>query len=141
VASTVLDPIADGLVTVIQGLSVTTKAQKWLLRDTDARPAAVIELPTVRRTDVDMAEDHLGQLDWRSEWPVSFYFDFTDATFGQAQALEVIEKFIVAVDANPTLSGTVQEAKVLTAGPPEIDEGAARPALVYPTRVGILDFV
>lgn len=139
--STVLDPIAEGIKTVVEGLSPTVKCQKWVLRDTDARPAAVIELPTVTRTDVDAVEDHLGQNDWRSEWPVSFYFDFTDATFGQAQALEVIEKFIAAIDAAPTLSGTVQEAKVVTAGPPEIEEGAARPMLVYPTRVAVLDFV
>lgn len=140
-ASTVLDPIADGIKTVVESLSPTVKCQKWVLRDTDARPAAVIELPTVNRSDVDGVEDHLGQNDWRSEWPVSFYFDFSDATFGQAQSLEVIEKFIVAIDAAPTLSGTVQEAKVTSAGPPQIEEGAARPMLVYPTVVGILDFV
>lgn len=140
-SSTVLDPIAEGIKAVVETLSPTVKPKKWLIRDTDARPAAVIELPTVTRTDPDIAEDHLGQDDWRSEWPVSFYFDFNDATFGQAQAIEVIEKFIVAVDADPTLGGTVQEAKVITAGPPQIDENAARPLLVYPTTVSILDFV
>jgi hypothetical protein len=140
-ASTILDPIADGLVAVIGTISPTVKAKKWLIRDTDARPAAVIELPTVSRTEPDAAEDHLSQYDWRSEWPVSFYFDFTDATFGQAQALEVIEQFIAAVDADPDLGGTVQEAKAISAGPPEIEEGAARPMLVYPVRVSVLDFV
>jgi hypothetical protein len=141
VTSTVLDPIADGIVAVVQTLSPTVKARKWVVRDTDARPAAVVELPTVNRTDVDANEDHLGEYDWRSEWPVSFYFDFTDTAFGQAQALEVVEKFVSAIDADPTLGGTVQEAKVVTAGPPQIEEGYARPMLVYPTRVDVLDFV
>jgi hypothetical protein len=140
-SSTILDPIATALKSTIETISPTVKVHKWVLRDTDARPAAVIELPTVNRTEPDAIEDHLGENDWRSEWPVTFYFDFGDPAFGQAQALEVIEKFISAVDADQDLGSTVQEAKVVTVGPPQIEEGYARPMLMYPARVAVLDFV
>jgi|GEM_PF-6537847 len=147
--STVLDPIAEALKNVAGSVSGVTSSHKWILRDTDTRPAAVVELPIVRRTPIDAPEDHLGSNDWRTEWTVVFYFDFTDTDKGQEQAAEAVESWIKAVDANPTLTlspgnaaaGVVQETKVIEVGPVTLDERKARPLIVYPTRVEILSFI
>lgn len=141
-ASTILDPVAEALKDAADALSGVT-AHKWVLRDTDSRPAAVVELPTVTRTQPDAEEDHLGEYDWRSDWTVAFYFDFdpqAPEAYGQVQALEVIEAWIQAVNANPTLGGAVQEAKVVTAGPPELNDELSRPLIAYPTQVAVFDF-
>lgn len=141
-ASAILDPIASALKTAAESIS-GVNGHKWVLRDTDSRPAAVIELPTVNRTQPDAPEDHIGQFDWRSDWTVVFYFDFDPnaaEAYGQVQALEVIEDWIEAINANPTLSGAVQEAKVVTAGPPELNDELSRPLIAYPTQVAVLDF-
>ncbi len=72
---------------------------------------------------------------------MDLYFDIGDLAFGQAQAVEVIEAWILAIDADQTLGGVVQEAKVTTVDEPEYVEDAGRPYLIYPSTVSILDFV
>lgn len=139
-ASTILDPIATALVTVAETVSGLNGC-KWVLRDTDSRPAAVVMPPSIERTPLDVSEDHLGQNDWNSEWSVDLYFDTTNLEYGQVQAVEMVEAWIVAVDADQDLGGVVQEAKVTSVAEPDFVEDANRPYLIYPTTVSVLDFV
>lgn len=142
-ASTVIDPIADQLVALIDALSVDTKAYLWTSPggDTDVRPAGVVMLPEIERTQPDLAEDHLGENDWRITYPVVFAFDYEAGGYYHAQAAEVIEAWIVAVDADPSLSGVVQEARVVAAGAPEYNPGEGRPFIQWATTVQVLTFV
>jgi hypothetical protein len=73
--------------------------------------------------------------------PVVFYFDLSEAAASQAQAIAALEAFIEGVDADASLAGNCQEAKVVEVQPPILDESQARPLIVYPTRVQILKFV
>jgi hypothetical protein len=103
-----------------------------------------VELPDIDRTPIDQPEDHIGQVDWKMAYTVAFYFDFDDQdTYHQAEAATVIEAWIKAIDANQDLgmSGTVQEAKVIHAGPFSIDDTRSRAMLLYPTRVELLAFI
>jgi hypothetical protein len=145
-ASTVTDPIAEALKTTIEGISsLTIKVYKWPPKsgdlDTGVAPAAVIWSsprsagPTPTRPRTTLAEN-----DWNYTFPVTFYFDLGDASFSQGQAVEAIEAFIKAIDANQDLTGTCQEAKAM-ADQPEYFEGEAKPIIRWPTRVQILKFV
>lgn len=141
--STVTDPIAEALKTIIEGITIAgkpVKTYKWPPQDLDRRPAAVIELPEIRRTEPDTAEDHLAENDWNYVLPVMFYFDLEDVAFSHAAAVETIESFIKAVDADQDLSGNCQEAKVM-ADRAEYFEGEAKPLIRWPTRVLVLKFV
>jgi hypothetical protein len=148
-ASTVLVPIADALAALISGIaglsgSTTVKGRKWKPPggDVDSLPVGVVYLPTVERTGVDLAEDHLGANDWEIGFPAILYFTADDIAFGQAQAAEVTEAFIKAVDANPTLGlGIVQETKVTRVDEAEVIELNNRPVIQVRTRVELLSFV
>lgn len=149
-SSTILDPVAAALVSklaTIAGLSAgAIKSVKWDpgMSGLPTLPAGVVGMPTFERTEPDEAEDHLGANDWRLEYPVALVFDLSQAERDQARAVEYVEAFVVAVDADQTLSNggspLVQEAKV-TFGEPEIVEDEARPMIVYRTRVRVLQFV
>jgi hypothetical protein len=155
-ASSVIDPLASALAAVVSGISglsngVTVKGIKWAPRDTDVRPAGVVEMPTVRRTDPDAPEDHLGANDWAFEFPVSFYFDLAEPAFSQAQATEILEAFIKAVDGSLApgqplngLSGvSIADVKVVESIPELslVNEQNERWAIAYLTRVQLLTFV
>lgn len=146
-ASTTLAPIADALVTVIQSLSdPTVGAVKWSRLDTDTRPAAVVGMPiTIRRTEPDQKEGQVGTDDWNVDFPVDFYFEFDELEAAQTQAVQVIEAWIKAIDADQTLGDLpgLLEAKVVEAGPPEklTAESTGRATLFWPTRVSLIRFV
>lgn len=109
------------------------------------RPAAVVELPAIQRSELDGAEDHLGQDDWRFDFEVNFYFDLNikNPQVEQARAAALLGSYIAAVDAEPTLGlpGTVQEAKVVRVDRPEYTEEAKRPYIRWSTQLSVLAFV
>ena len=145
-----LDGLAANVVTVIQALSVgftvnatsytsTVKGYSWAPRDLDKIPAAVVEMPEVERVDVDTPESQLGSFDWRVTFPVVFYFELDEAARGQAQAVNVVEAFIKAIDASPTMGdNAIIDSKVVHAGPPEIIDDEARALIRYPCELRIL---
>lgn len=142
-ASTVIDPIADELVALIDALTPDTKPYLWVspAGDTDVRPAGIVMLPEIERVGPDLPEDHLGETDWRLSYPVVFIVDFEPNGYYHAQAAEVVEAWIKAVDADTTLDGSVQEAKVTSVAPPEYQPGEGRPYIQYATTVQVLAFV
>lgn len=147
-SSDILDPIADYLAaTVIPSIATsdgtTVKAHKWSPGGAglDSRPAAVVSIPSVERTPVDEAEDHISQRDWNLDYEVVLYFDATtDPAYSQAQAVEVVELFIRAIDDDEDLGGNCQEAKVTRAEPANVVDDQSQAMFAYVCRVGVLKF-
>lgn len=117
-ASTIIEPVADALKSLIEGLGITS--YRWAPHMMDALPVAVIDIPAVQRTALGGAETEMGRDDWLLTFPVAFYFDLSDAMTTQRAAVEVFEAFVAAVDADPDLSSLVDEARV-TSGEPVLD--------------------
>jgi len=158
--STYVQPIAEAVAAVAGGLSgltggATVKGIVWAPRDTDVRPAAVVEMPGIERVAADEAESQIGTRDVRLTYPVAFYFDLSeDVVLSQTQAVEVVEAFIDAVDAS-TNAGQPMGTDVLTgdvlvvdakasADPPELLEpvsSSGRPAIRYVCRTEVLAFI
>jgi len=137
--SGILSPLADALVEKAEEAGCA--GYRWAPRELDSSKAAVIELPSVERTALDAPEDHLGQEDWRPTFDTVFYFDLDVAKASQDEAVEAVEKFVLAIDADPSLGGLCQEAKAVEVLPPEFVEDDARPQIRWPVRVEILTFV
>lgn len=146
-ASTVLSPTADLIVTVINGLttSETVKATRWdpgTGTGFDKLPAASVGVPTIRRVGVDQPESQIGSRDWEITYPVIFYIDLGEARYAQALAVEIVEAFIKAIDTNTLQAsdGSIVDAKVTEAAPAEyVDD--ARPLLAYETTLELLKLV
>lgn len=118
----VVNGIADQLVLLIEELELdpSVVAYKWQVNPGagfDSLPAAVVESPLIGRTEVDKREDHLGSRDLYLTFSVTFVFDLSDVDYTMPQAVQTVSRFIDAVDSNPTLEGTAQEAKVVNAEP------------------------
>lgn len=156
-ASTWLTPLAQAAADVAAGLSglsggVTVKGILWAPRDTDVRPAAVVEMPSLTRTRVDEAESQISNRDVRVSLPVAFYFDLSeDVSYSQGQAAEIVEAYVDAIDASMNAgepfdpaafsgSAVVIDVKA-SVDPPEIlvaEASSARPAIRYVCRVEVL---
>jgi hypothetical protein len=144
------EQLADALVSVIEGIWEVKKVYKWSPGVIKA-PAAVVELPTIRRTEPDKAEDHLGASDWWLDFPVLLYVELLadkHAQKTQATVAQLAVDFISAIDnLQPdgdgfVLNGLSEDAKVTSAEPfatPSPDE-AGRHTLGYETHVSILTF-
>lgn len=158
-ASTWITPIGQALADVASGIAgltdgVTVKGILWAPRDTDVRPAAVVEMPSIDRVAADEGESQIGTRDARLRFPVAFYFDLSeDVTYSQDQAAEVIEAFVdaldAAVEAGPLspqqLSGDVIIVDAKTSvDPPEIfppEASSGRPVIRYVCRAEVLAFI
>jgi hypothetical protein len=145
VASTTVDPIAAAITTVVGALAVTpaVTGKKWdpgVAGFDSLLPVGVVGMPELRRTEIDSPESQLGSNDWNITYPVGLYFDLSEASYSQAQAVEVVEAFITAIDANPYLGGTVSDAKVTEARPEEILD-QKRSLLAYRCRVEVQKLV
>ncbi len=125
-ASTIIGPVCDVVVGFLNANGFT--GYKWARLDYDL-PAGVVELPTVSRVQEN---SQLGSEDWMMDFPVVLYFDLSDAAFSQEQAAEMVEAFIAAVDANPSLgSPTIVDDAVVTSATPSFETDTARPMVAY----------
>lgn len=119
-ASTIIQPVADRLKTLLEGLALPTSlkvpASGWQRDHLAKLPAAEIELPDIGRTDIEEAESQLGSNDWDLDFVVSLWFDLREPTVAQQRLAEAIEKWVAAVDGESWASVPgVLEAKVLRA--------------------------
>jgi hypothetical protein len=114
-ASTIIQPVADKLATMLTalGLGVNTWARLALRPGTAGM--AEIEIPDVTRTAPEQAESQLGADDWDLEYLVTIWVPLTDGISSQRRLVEVLEDWIAAIDADVTLGGLVLEAKVTSA--------------------------
>jgi hypothetical protein len=139
--STVIVPLADALHALLEGLDFqpTVKAYRWAPSMVGDVPAAVIDIPEVRRTGVDEPEEQLGSDDWTLTYPVELLVDLAVAETAQTRAVELLEAFIAAVDANPSLGFPIVDDSKVTAGTPSFDlSDQARPLLTYDCEVEVL---
>jgi hypothetical protein len=145
-ASTILQPLADLVVTKIEALSVDVAVNGYStdpgFAGIDSLPAAVTGLPTVERTDVDNGESQFGSFDWNVTLEVVFLFDLGDTATAQEQALDTVEKFTAAVDAAQLSASdpSIVDAKVVRSEPGEIID-AARPMMSYTCTLRVLKLV
>jgi hypothetical protein len=145
-ASTVIDTIAASLRAKLAGLTLTSytgggtkalTAYKWTRRDFSDLPCAVVGIPEVHRVGLDQPEHQIGSSEWSLVYPVSIYFDITEAVQMQALAVEAAELLIKAIDNDSQLSGTVDDAKV-TDVTPFTEPDRRRPLAGYECTVEIL---
>src|ERR1044072_232669 len=138
------DEIADALMGVLEDIEVN--AYKWA--PSQIQPiCAVIELPTIARTDPDQAEDHLGANDWRLTFPVVFYGEpGNKPRDNQGRLLTRVVQFIDAIDElEPGSSGLIlndlcTDAYVVSTEPFIQPLSQKRARLIYETHVSILTF-
>lgn len=155
---TISGTLADSLIDLIEGLTVsftangtahtsTIKGYRWLKKEYDQLPAAVVELPAIDRTGIDEGESQIGTRDFLVRFPIDFLFDLDDAVYAQEQAIATVEAFIDAVDdaagpwsPPPLGDSTIQDMKVVEAGDPSFETDQNRAYLVFPTVVEVLKF-
>jgi hypothetical protein len=101
--------------------------------------AAEIEIPDIQRTGVEQAESQLGFYDWDLEFPVSIWVNLTETGRSQQRLVALVEQWIAAIDADPTLGGLVLEAKVTDAK--RQYQLAKRPLVGYETTLAVLKLV
>jgi hypothetical protein len=79
--STVIVPLADALKQMLEGLDFApaVKAYRWAPSMVATVPAAVIDIPEVRRTGIDEPEEQLGSDDWTLTFPVELLVDLAVA--------------------------------------------------------------
>jgi hypothetical protein len=137
-ASTTIDEVAAVLKTkATVSVSQTVTAYKWVPRDLDL-PAAVVQLPTVRRRPLEDDESRLGATDWLLDFPVVFYVDLAVSDEAQALLVDMTEAFVKAIDddAGLGLAGVI-EAKVVECDPLTVED-RARPLLGMVCSVEVL---
>lgn len=136
--SDILDPIAAAI--GVRAEAVGAKFYKWAPTDIKP-PCLVVELPSLKRTPVDQKEDHLGATDWYLDYPAIFYFALDNPDTAQPKAVDIIEAFVLAIDADNGLGGICQEAKVVEVMDAEMVDDQPNAVIRWPTRVEVLTFV
>lgn len=140
-ASVVIDPVAEAIKAKLAALTVqgrAVKAYKWSPHGMDRLPAAVIEAPDISRRDLEAAESELGASDWLLTFPVTLYVQLDEAFAAQAAAVEFLEAFVQAIDADAGLGvAGVIETRVTSAEPAVIEE-QKRALYAYECRVEAL---
>jgi hypothetical protein len=149
--STLIEPLADILTSTLESITLTAgtstiavKGYRWAPQQLSKVPAGVVEIPTIRRSEVDEGETELGSDDWWIAYPVILYVEWTGTPDRDMQrAVELLEEWIAAIDGNPT-DGTpfdqvagVDDAKVVSADPDIDITEQERPLLRYVTEVQV----
>ncbi len=75
-------------------------------------PYVVVGLPDLELPTYEQQDTELGAYDWPIFWPVTLCVDFDGEHDSTRQALTLTELIITAFHADPTLGGTVEDARV-----------------------------
>ena len=123
------EAVADAIAAAISGLTPSTYAHRWdpAFAGIDRVPAGIVLPP--ERIDAMANRAQLGSRDWRVDWPVLLYVDCARLPSAQTRAMETVEALIAAIDADDTLGGEVEQARVISAAAIDIDESAGRALL------------
>lgn len=139
--STLIDPIGAALQGKVAALTVQGQAAKgyWPApASLDKVPAGVVEPPEASRRDIDASESALGSNDWLLTFPVTLYVLLDEAESAQDAAVDFVEAFIKAVDADQGLGvAGVIEARVVSSEPVVIED-QARALYSYECRCEVL---
>lgn len=146
-SSTTVEPTANLIAAVLAALAVdpVVKAYTWQtgMSGIGALPAAIVDAPTIERTEVEQAESQLGSNDWTMTFPVYIFVDLKVAKTAASRIVEIVEAFVKAIDAGGlTVSDpSIIEAKVVSSTPLDAEDQQARPLLAYDCRVEVLKLV
>jgi hypothetical protein len=148
VSSTTIDPLAEaikGHLTISLSGGITMNAYKWDPGFAGiSPPCGVVGVPSAERTPPGEGEESIGANDWSLEFPVQLFFDLADPVLTQSQAVEAMEAFIVAIDADQTLGNLLLrggEARVVRVEEPEELITNDRPLFTQRCRVALKQFV
>ncbi len=134
---------AEALVAIIEGLppaGVPFNGYLWEPKEIRP-PAGSVGTPTLRRRAPDQAESQLATDDWYLDLLVSLYFDLEgDAQKVQADMVSALVSFTAAIDADPSLGGTVLDSGVISAVPFH-EDGRNRPLIGYEITVATLSLI
>lgn len=141
-----LEELADSLAERLKAVceEVGTKAYKWSAGKAglDSVPAAVVQIPAIKRTKVGQPENHLGELDVPMTFEVIFFFDASDVAYFMPGSISIVTGFIEAIDDDITLGGKAAEAKVVNSEPGNVeDSGSSRKLFAYTCTVEVLAFI
>lgn len=131
---------AEALVAIISEHVDGFTGVLWERRAFDSPRPAAVGVPTFRRRQPDEAESQLGSTDWALEYPISFYLSFENATADQGRMVTALQQFGAAIDADPSLDGTVFDSAI-TEGVPFVEQDNDRPQGGYQVTVAALKLV
>lgn len=139
-ASTVIQPVADRLAELLDGIGVNanTWADNALPAGTDV--VAEIEIPDIARTEPEQAESQLGADDWHLEFVVTLYADLRQARASQQRLVVAVEQWIAAVDDDRQL-GTLALDAAVTDAKRVYHTDPNRPLVGYETTVAVWKLV
>lgn len=115
-------------------------AYLWERETFDQIPAIAVGVPEFRRRDLDDAESQLGTLDYFFVFPVSLYVELANAVRDQQRIVDGLQAIAVAIDADPSLRGTVFDSAI-DEGTPFVEPDRRRPLAGYQITVAALKLV
>lgn len=140
-SSTVVTPIAAAIAAIADAITgVTAYSSDPGMAGLEGNPACVVGVPTIDRGDLD-SDPQLGSRGWMLVYPVNLYFDLDVPQDTQTLAVDTVEAFIKAVDADDQLGATVIAARVTSAEPVVLVGDQTRPRLVYECSVTVEAYV
>jgi hypothetical protein len=98
-------------------------------------PTGVVGLPIDRSGGTNAKS--IGYRDWQWSYPVLFVLRGENLRTTQTYATELLEAFISAIDANPTLSGKATEARVTATYQPDSDTEQTHAPVLIDARVDV----
>ena len=141
-------PVANAIAAVLDAIApelwvpMEAGACKWSPKDLDSVPAACIEVPTIRRPEPDEIDaTGIGSNGWVLEFPVTFYFDLSEAAYSQTEAVAYVDAAILAIDANRGLGIATVIDTAMVAAEPTIIKDDNRALIAYECQVHVLKAV
>jgi len=143
-ASTIVDPVAERLKTLVQGLGVIPAPKVyWPAPARITAPISiVIEPPDLIRGGLDQPEPEIGSEAWTMNFPLVIYVDLREAEKAQDRAVELVEALIAKTDDDPTLqnlSGVDDTA--LTEAETFVVDDQTKPLFGYRCTIEVLRLV
>jgi hypothetical protein len=146
--STIIQPIGDRLAAIASTITIGANTVKGYfpapgLAGIGSMPAILILPPSGGRTKPDEAERQLYTNDWEMEFRCQLVVDLRKAETAQTQMVELIEKWVLAIDADRSLgiSGLLDASVVDWAEPGRTDPSNGRELLVCDTQLELVQFV
>jgi hypothetical protein len=137
-------PVGALIATVLAGLNTSTTVKAYQ-RDPgaaglDRLPAAIVGIPEIQRTGIDLPERELGSNDWLITYPVSIHVALDNTTTAAVLVEEIAEAFIKAIDsfALQIADPTIDDAKVERCEPVLDLTDISRPVLIYECDLAVL---
>lgn len=104
-------------------------------------PAIMIGVVDLERVPLEEAETEEGKNDWLQTWAVTAYVTLNDRKTSLTAARRLVGQMVTAIDADQTLGGEADEAKLVDAKMGFNDEQSNRRLIVIECEVECLSLV